>query len=78
MPGFFTHIYTSRRVADYLLHGEFPDSPNTAGVLDGHDATTCGTIIQKWEKFTHPGAIGPEMSYYRTGTITSWARSAMS
>jgi hypothetical protein len=64
MPGFFTHIYTSRRVADYLQHGQFPDWPNTDGVLDGHDPKTCGAIMQKWEKFTHLGAIGPDMFYY--------------
>ena len=64
MPGFFTHIYTSRRVAEYLLQGEFPDWPGTDGVLDGYDARTCGTIMQKWEKFTHLGAIGPDMFYY--------------
>ena len=64
MPGFFTHIYTSRQVAEHLLHGEFPDWPAVAGVLDGYDAKTCGTIMQKWEKFTHLGAIGPDMFYY--------------
>src|SRR5262245_38850706 len=64
MPGFFTHIYPARRVADHLLNGEFPDWPDMAGALDAYDANTCGTIMQKWEKFTHLGAIGPDMFYY--------------
>jgi len=51
-------------VADHLLNGEFPDWPDTAGELDGYDAKTCGAIMQKWEKFTHLGAIGPDMFYY--------------
>jgi hypothetical protein len=60
----FTHIYTARRVADHLLNGEFPDWPDTGGELDGYDAKTCGAIMQKWERFTHLGAIGPDMFYY--------------
>ena len=63
MPGFFTHIYTCRRVADHLLQGEFPDWPDVGGALDGLDPKTCGAIMQKWEKFTHLGAIGPDMFY---------------
>ncbi len=64
MPGFFTHIYTSRRVAGHLLNGQFPDWPEAGDSLDAHDATTCGTIMRTWEKFTHLGAIGPDMFYY--------------
>jgi hypothetical protein len=63
MPGFFTHIYTSRRVADYLLTGQFPDWPDVGGALDGYDPKTCGAIMQKWEKFTHLGAVGPDIFY---------------
>jgi hypothetical protein len=63
MPGFFTHIYTSRRVADHLIQGEFPDWPNVGGELDGYDAKTCGAIMQKWERFTHLGSVGPDMFY---------------
>jgi len=64
MPGFFTHIYTSRRVADHLLQGKFPDWPDVAGALDGFDPMTCGQIMRKWEKFTHIGAIGPDLFYF--------------
>ncbi len=67
MPGFFTHIYTCRRVADHLLQGEFPDWPDVGGALDGLDPKTCGAIMQKWEKFTHLGAIGPDMFYFKPG-----------
>src|SRR5690242_3324953 len=63
MPGYFTHIYTSRRVADYLLTGQFPDWPDVGGALDGYDPKTCGAIMQKWEKFTHLGAVGPDIFY---------------
>jgi len=63
MPGFFTHIYTSRRVADHLINGQFPDWPDVGNALDGYDAKTCGTIMQKWEKFTHLGSVGPDMFY---------------
>jgi hypothetical protein len=64
MPGHFTHIYTARRVADHLLTGQFPDWPQAAGALQGRDPATCGRIMQKWEKFTAIGAIGPDLFYF--------------
>jgi hypothetical protein len=63
MPGHFTHIYTARRVADHLLTGQFPDWPKVPG-LKGRDPVTCGKAMQKWEKFTAIGAIGPDLFYF--------------
>ena len=64
MPGHFTHIYTARRVSDYLLTGDFPDWPQAGSALLKHDPKTCGQIMQKWEKFTAIGAIGPDLFYF--------------
>jgi hypothetical protein len=64
MPGHFTHIYTARRVADYLLTGHFPEWPEAGSPLLKYDPVTCGTIMQKWEKFTAIGAIGPDLFYF--------------
>ena len=64
MPGHFTHIYTARRVAEHLLTGEFPDWPQAGSALLNHDPKTCGAIMQKWEKFTSIGAIGPDLFYF--------------
>ena len=64
MPGHFTHIYTARRVADHLLSGHFPDWPAAGTALLKHDPVRCGQIMQKWEKFTAIGAIGPDLFYF--------------
>ena len=73
MPGFFTHIYTARRVADLLSNGKFPDWPDIGGALDNYDPVTCGRIMKTWEKFTHLGAVGPDMFYlsqdWNNGTL---------
>lgn len=64
MPGHFTHIYTARRVAEHLLTGEFPDWPQAGSALLKHDPVSCGKVMQKWEKFTAIGAIGPDLFYF--------------
>jgi hypothetical protein len=65
MPGHFTHIFTARRVADYLVTaGHFPDWPAQGSAILKHDPVTCGTIMRKWEKFTAIGAIGPDLFYF--------------
>src|SRR6476661_9598471 len=64
MPGHFTHIYTARRVADYLISGQFPDWPDVSGALKGFDPATCGQAMRQWEKFTAIGAIGPDLFYF--------------
>jgi hypothetical protein len=64
VPGHFTHIYTARRVAKHLLTGHFPDWPQAGSALLKYDPVTCGKIMQKWEKFTAVGAIGPDLFYF--------------
>jgi hypothetical protein len=67
MPGHFTHIYTARRVADLLASGQFKDWPDLGGGeanLGAYDPVWCGQIMQKWEKFTHVGAIGPDLFFF--------------
>src|SRR5512135_2496710 len=64
MPAHFTHIYTARRVADYLLTGQFPDWPSEASGLRKYTPETCGKLMQKWVKFTAIGAIGPDLFYF--------------
>jgi hypothetical protein len=67
MPGHFTHIYTARRVADLLASGEFADWPNLGEGGDAvarYDPKTCGELMQKWEKFTAIGAIGPDLFFF--------------
>ena len=64
MPGHFTHIYTARRVADYLQTGSFPDWPDVGDALTHHDPVYCGKMMAKWEKFTAIGAVGPDLFYF--------------
>jgi hypothetical protein len=67
MPGHFTHIYTARRVADLLAAGKFTDWPDLGEggpQVASYDPVWCGEIMLKWEKFTHVGAIGPDLFFF--------------
>jgi hypothetical protein len=64
MPGHFTHIYTARRVSDYLRTGQFPDWPQAGSAVFKFDPVKCGTVMRDWEKFTAIGAIGPDLFYF--------------
>jgi len=67
MPGHFTHIYTARRVADLLASGKFDDWTALGEGGDPvarFDPRTCGELMQKWEKFTAIGAIGPDLFFF--------------
>jgi hypothetical protein len=72
VPAHFTHIYTARRVADYLASGQLPDWTGPAGggepvftnTVGQYGPQYCGQIMQKWEKFTATGAIGPDLFYF--------------
>jgi hypothetical protein len=64
MPGHFTHIYTARRVSDYLLNGQFPDWPQAGSPALKFGAQKCGQVMRDWEKFTAIGAIGPDLFYF--------------
>lgn len=65
MPGHFTHIYTARRVADYLAAGNQPDwPPEWAPWLKGSDPKSLGQTMIDNPKFTAIGAIGPDLFYF--------------
>jgi hypothetical protein len=67
MPGHFTHIYTARRVADLLASGQFTDWPDMGPggpAVQHFDPVHCGQLMQKWEKFTAVGAIGPDLFFF--------------
>jgi len=72
MPGHFTHLYTARRVADWLSeHRTFnPDDIGGAAVapllggLDGIDAQRAAKVMAAWPKFTNIGAIGPDLFFF--------------
>ena len=64
MPGHFTHIYTARRVSDYLLTGKFPDWPQAGSAVFKFGPQKCGQVMRDWEKFTAIGAVGPDLFYF--------------
>ncbi len=67
MPGHFTHIYAARRAADLLASGKFTDWPDFGegtGAVAHYDPVYCGRLMQKWEKFTAVGAIGPDLFFF--------------
>lgn len=67
MPGPFTHIYTARRVAELLASGQFTDGPDIGPgneAVQHFDPVHCGQLMQKWEKFTAVGAIGPDLFFF--------------
>ncbi len=68
MPGHFTHIYTARRVADLLA-----DPGSASFDLAGLDLATtagdrspaqCAELMQRWERFTALGAVGPDLFFF--------------
>jgi hypothetical protein len=78
MPGPFTHIYTARRVADFLgqktgVTDEFL-SAGDGKLLDEQKLlpellaqlgpTTCADAMNTWEKFAAVGAIGPDLFFF--------------
>jgi hypothetical protein len=70
MPGPFTHIYTARRVADYLAEeGNFvrtidgPLDPSQA-ILPAAKAAEFAEIMKNNPKFTNLGAIGPDLFFF--------------
>jgi hypothetical protein len=71
MPGHFTHIYTARRVADWLSgqrlfnpddHGDGV-SPLT-GELSGISPAEAARVMTAWPRFTAIGAIGPDLFFF--------------
>ncbi len=71
MPGPFTHIYSARRLADFLIEqgtfvrpGDGPLEPLQSPGPPLMDARQAGQLMQKWEKFTALGAIGPDLFFF--------------
>jgi hypothetical protein len=71
MPGHFTHLYTARRVADWLEEQEVfnpldrgDGAPDLGVGIDGLTPQRCGELMKKWPKFTNVGAIGPDLFFF--------------
>ena len=77
MPGPFTHIYTARRVADFLKSNEATDDFTRRGdgnllddqklvkeLVDQLGRQKCADLMNKWPKFTSVGAIGPDLFFF--------------
>lgn len=77
MPGPFTHIYTARRVADFLNQREVTnefirldddklqaEQQLVAQLLEQTGARQCADAMNKWPKFTAVGAIGPDLFFF--------------
>ncbi|WP_194904437.1 zinc dependent phospholipase C family protein [Catenulispora rubra] len=74
MPGHFTHVYTARRLADWLEKQDRfnpNDSDQTVpglGALTGGNSgltpQRCGELMKKWPKYTNVGAIGPDLFFF--------------
>ncbi|MCJ1243056.1 hypothetical protein MMC30_000252 [Trapelia coarctata] len=77
MPGPFTHIYTARRIADFLKSSAVTDEfirPSDGKLLKDQQLVPellaqlgrqkCADAMNKWEKFTAVGAIGPDLFFW--------------
>lgn len=64
MPGHFTHIYTARRVAEYLSAGQFPEWPQEGQPVFRFGPQACGQAMSDFPKMTAIGAIGPDLFYF--------------
>jgi hypothetical protein len=77
MPGPFTHIYTARRVADFLgSDAVAPDFTRRAddplagvqkllpGLVEELGAQACAEKMNAWPKFTALGANGPDLFFF--------------
>ena len=72
MPGHFTHVYTARRVADWLaeqktfnpLDQQEADFAELLGGLDGLTPQRCSALMKKWPIYTNVGAIGPDLFFF--------------
>jgi hypothetical protein len=73
LPGHFTHIYTQRRVADWLAQqatfnpddtgGDAPAEPLAGGFL-GLDPKRASEVMTAWPTFAAVGAIGPDLFFF--------------
>jgi hypothetical protein len=86
MPGPFTHIYTARRVADFLassdVTNEFLRQMDPA-LLDAQkldpgrkwlNPQRCAKAMNDWQKFTAVGAIGPDLFFWLQDYNKPWIK----
>jgi hypothetical protein len=77
MPGPFTHIYTARRVAEFLQSKDVTDGfirLNDGKLLDEQQLlpdllrqvgrSQCAKAMTDWQKFAAVGAIGPDIFFW--------------
>ncbi len=77
MPGPFTHIYTQRRIADFLATGGVSDDfvrkadgsllkqqAIDAAMLGGLTPSECAQRMHAWPKFAALGAVGPDLFFF--------------
>lgn len=77
MPGPLTHIYTARRVADFLTTSDVTTHfirPHDPGLLDNQllspalldqlGRAECADAMNTWPKFTAVGAVGPDLFFF--------------
>jgi hypothetical protein len=71
MPGHFTHVYTARRLAEWLGEqdqfnpldaGE--QIPAILGGLQGLTPKRCSEVMTTWPIYTNIGAIGPDLFFF--------------
>ena len=76
MPGHFTHIYTQRRIADWLASQTMFNPDDTDGDGDGGsgaqltggflgiDPKRASEVMKAWPAFAATGAIGPDLFFF--------------
>src|SRR6478736_1704782 len=75
MPGHFTHVYTARRLADWLgtqdrFNPNDTESRDVQGIgaltggVSGLTPQRCSAVMKKWPKYTNVGAIGPDLFFF--------------
>jgi hypothetical protein len=71
MPGHFTHIYTARRVADWLADQTTfnPDDQGDGvtpltGELSAISPADAARVMAEWPRFAATGAIGPDLFFF--------------
>lgn len=71
MPGHFTHVYTARRLADWLGENRTFNPLDAgdgvealAGGLFGLTPQRCSQVMTKWPIYTNIGAIGPDLFFF--------------
>lgn len=71
MPGHFTHVYTARRLAEWLGEQDRfnpldagDNVPPVDGGRFGLGAQRCSEVMTKWPIYTNIGAIGPDLFFF--------------